>query len=74
MKVEIKIPRGWRRVTRGKVKKGDRLSVIFHGPQATAGSWRNGGWEWTLYRGEWRWVKPVGESVRNFHCVIRRAT
>jgi hypothetical protein len=69
MKIELKIPRGWRRVKTGRVKKGDMLSIVFHGPDATAGSWSS-----TMRHGEYGWSKAVGDLVRNFHCVIRRAT
>ena len=69
MRIELKIPRGWRRVRRGKVKGGDMISVISPGCNATVGKWIT-----TEGRSLFSWTGAVGGFVKNLHCVIRRAT
>jgi hypothetical protein len=50
------IPRGWRRVTRGYIRRGDRLRYLFNG------KYRFGRVE----------VWKYGHPVKNYLCVIRR--
>lgn len=68
MKIELKIPRGWRRVRRGKVKKGDMIAWDW------SGTWEKAavcGDNWDPYHDG---VPDIGMPTFNFNCVIRRAT